>query len=183
MFSQPVCTLIITTKDYIFMDSVYEEFSRYDFESDRDYVAGLRQVMEQYLVLQSETDLEIQKDVSEGKLDFAKIKPADKEQLIWQAKVFFFCSKTGNILDLDDYKKWEAQKTETKPQDAEIPYSSNYEQLVDLIVNNKPIPGIKQIPDTVLGAEIASDSTLTERKKPWEVKTQESTATQINAPN
>jgi hypothetical protein len=39
---------------------------------------------------------------------------------------------------------------------------------VDMIVNNKPIPGIKQIPKTVLDPAEAPASVLQPRKKPWE---------------
>ncbi|KAG7695871.1 hypothetical protein KL930_003539 [Ogataea haglerorum] len=167
------------------MDSVYEEFSRYDFDSNEEYLAGLKQVMEQYLILQSQSDPEISKDISEGVFDVSKIKPQDKEQLVWQAKVYFFCSQTGEILDLDDYRKWESTRKLQEPQGRntkEIPYSSNYEQLVDLIVNNKPIPGIKQIPDTVLGPELSSSSMLSERKKPWEQQKERDCSEQKDAP-
>jgi hypothetical protein len=47
-------------------------------------------------------------------------------------------------------------------------YRSNYEEVVDMIVNNKPIPGIKQIPKTVLDPAEAPASVLQPRKKPWE---------------
>ena len=30
----------------------------------------------------------------------------DRQQLIDQAKSFFFCSKTGHIFNLDDYEQW-----------------------------------------------------------------------------
>lgn len=55
-------------------------------------------------------------------------------------------------------------------------YTSNYQELVDMIVNNKPIPGIKQIPKTILDPSTASSSSLEQRRKPWEraeTKTQE----------
>ncbi|ODV86953.1 hypothetical protein CANARDRAFT_27295 [[Candida] arabinofermentans NRRL YB-2248] len=166
--------------DQLNQESVYQEFHNYDFQSDEQYQNGLVEVMKQYLMIQSETDEKIRKDLDESKFDFDKISAPVKTQLQTQAKVFFFCSKTGNILDLEDYEKWAKTYEEKKTlKAAEVentdstdgpPYSSNYEELVDLIVNNKPIPGIKQIPDIVLDPSKASKATLTERKKPWEVE-------------
>jgi hypothetical protein len=54
-------------------------------------------------------------------------------------------------------------------EQAQEEYTSNYQELVDMIVNNKPIPGIKQIPKTILDPSTASTSTLQQRKKPWEI--------------
>ena len=39
--------------------------------------------------------------------------------------------------------------------------------MVELITTGQPIPGIKQIPDTVLEGR-SSQATLVKRKKPWE---------------
>ena len=39
--------------------------------------------------------------------------------------------------------------------------------MVELITTGQPIPGIKEIPDTVLEGQ-ASRSTPVKRKKPWE---------------
>lgn len=47
-------------------------------------------------------------------------------------------------------------------------YSSNYQEIVDMIVNNKEIPGVRQIPKTILDPADASASVLQQRKKPWE---------------
>lgn len=49
----------------------------------------------------------------------------------------------------------------------DAPYSSNYQSLVELIIAGKPIPGVKEIPKTVLeGRELAL--TAAARPKPWE---------------
>lgn len=155
-------------------ESVYKQFYSYDFDSDTDYQNGLQQVYQQYLVMQSDSDLEIKKDLSNGIFDSSKIKAKDLEMLQLQAKIFFFCSQTGNILEIDDYQKWLKTKKESLKHDIteeeDLPYSSNYEQLVDLIVNNKPVPGIKQIPKTLLDPETADESSLQPRRKPWEKK-------------
>jgi hypothetical protein len=43
----------------------------------------------------------------------------------------------------------------------------SYQEIVDLIQSGKPIPGIKEIPDTVLAGQ-GTSSTQTRRAKPWE---------------
>ncbi|GMF01240.1 unnamed protein product [[Candida] boidinii] len=175
-------------------EEVFLQFYNYDFDSNEQYVNGLQEVYKQFLFVKSETDIEIQKDISQGIIDTSKIKDDEKDKLSMQAKVFFFCSDTGNILELDEYKEWEdkyeknqklheiedkdGEDSKSKSQDQSVssdpPYSSNYEELVDLIMNSKPIPGIKQIPDVVLDPNTASKHALNERKKPWErVKEQE----------
>ena len=47
------------------------------------------------------------------------------------------------------------------------PYPLSFNHIVDLITSGKPIPGIKEIPDTILDGQ-ASHTTQTKRKKPWE---------------
>lgn len=145
----------------------------------------------------------------------------EREQLIKQAQVFFFCSETGHILSLEDYEEWrektqprrkieelshpisqeeesgfitkssiatgglqagvalegasdtvvergaEKEVAEAPSSPAASPYSSNYQELVRMILAGEEIPGIKTIPSTVLeGAR--SEAAAAQRKKPWE---------------
>lgn len=47
------------------------------------------------------------------------------------------------------------------------PYSASFTEICDMIAEGKPIPGIKDIPDTILEGQ-ASESQTQKRKKPWE---------------
>lgn len=47
------------------------------------------------------------------------------------------------------------------------PYSASFAEICDMIAEGKPIPGIKDIPDTILEGQ-ASESQTQGRKKPWE---------------
>lgn len=48
-----------------------------------------------------------------------------------------------------------------------VPYPTTFAHIVNLITTGEPIPGIKEVPDTVLeGRE--SRSIAAKRKKPWE---------------
>lgn len=49
----------------------------------------------------------------------------------------------------------------------EAPYPTSFAHIVELITTGQPIPGIKDIPDTVLEGQ-GSAPTASKRKKPWE---------------
>lgn len=119
--------------------------------------------------------------------------PADqKDRLSMQAKSYHFCLKTGNIFNIEDYLEWKQQQSsesqpkiqeqpivqevkkveELKTEEEEPEYSSNYQNVVEKIIKGEPIPGIKQIPDTVLEGQ-SSTSKADMRKKPWELAKEE----------
>ena len=50
---------------------------------------------------------------------------------------------------------------------ADAPYPTSFAHIVDLITKGEPVPGVKDIPDTVLEGK-ESRSTTARRKKPWE---------------
>lgn len=64
-------------------------------------------------------------------------------------------------------------KPEPKPKpakEAEPAYPSSFAHIVELITNNQPIPGIEEIPDTVLSGH-DEPSKAAKRRKPWETST------------
>lgn len=159
---------------------IYKDYMNYDWDSFTEFQEGLQQILDNHLEVLQEQDATVQ-----------SIPALDKQQLIDQAKSFFYCSHTGNILNLDDYMAWKAHNggryeksakiSEIEEENAETldsaqlpedspPYSSNYQELVELIVSGKPVPGIKDIPDTVL-TEQRSVSEAAQRPKPWEKST------------
>lgn len=155
-------------------EEVYKEYANYDWDSFTEFQEGIAQIMDNHLQSMQEQDPSI-----------TSIPALDRQQLIDQAKSFFFCSKTGHIFNLDDYEQWKlhsnvddkgknVDKIEPKVQEIaseeealEAPYSSNYQELVELIVAGKPVPGIKEIPDTIL-PEKSSKPVQQQRTKPWE---------------
>lgn len=156
-------------------EKVYIEYLNYDWDSFTEFQEGLQEILDNYLFNLKEQDPSI-----------TSIPALDKQQLIDQAKCFFYCSHTDNILNLDDFNEWKLhngdkynknQKITEITDDSEEndnakgnepPYSSNYQELVDLIVSGKPVPGIKQIPDTVVPDQ-SSKPEAKQRPKPWEV--------------
>ncbi|KAJ6004841.1 hypothetical protein N7540_012640 [Penicillium herquei] len=123
------------------------------------------------------------------------------DDLVLQAKCFFF-SRKENLpapIDFAAYKSWLVELSTSEPADSssrvnesnaapavpqsstgsEPVYPTSFAHIVELITTGQPIPGIEQIPDTVLtGHEITSEKPR--RRKPWEndtaVETQDETA-------
>lgn len=154
-------------------NAVHSQFHNYDWDSFKEFLEGLSEILESHLESLKEQDPSV-----------ITIPAAERQQLVDQAKSFFFCTKTGHILNLDEYYTWkrlnhakiqeissdEAENsTSAQMNTEEAPYSTNYQQLVELIVSGKPVPGIKTIPDTVL-EEQKSQSTASQRPKPWASK-------------
>ncbi|AAS51260.1 ACR033Cp [Eremothecium gossypii ATCC 10895] len=48
------------------------------------------------------------------------------------------------------------------------PQELSYDQLVDIIVNGKPVPNLVEVADQVHDESQCSESKLCPRKKPWE---------------
>lgn len=161
-------------------EKVYIEFDNYNWDSFKEFQEGLSEILESHLEQLKESDPSVD-----------RIPAPQKQQLIDQAKSFFFCSHTGNILNLDDFYAWKRNnggkityvdetEAEATPRDVpdQVPYSNNYQHVVDLIVSGKPVPGIKHIPDTVL-TEQSSKSEAPIRRKPWETDKEALDATEL----
>ena len=58
-------------------------------------------------------------------------------------------------------------KSASDPTEPPAPYPTTFSQIVELISTDQPIPGIKEVPDTVLEGQ-ASQSIMGSRRKPWE---------------
>ncbi|RLV96164.1 hypothetical protein JA1_000306 [Spathaspora sp. JA1] len=171
-------------------EEVYKQYLNYDWDSFEEFQQGLSEILENHLETLKETNPNI-----------TSIPELDLQQLKNQAKVFFFCNKTGEILNLEDFEQWKlhnedkyikSNQIEQEPeekveqdttstttieqppnakenQDSTTPYTSNYQNLVELIMSGKEVPGIKQIPDTVFSGQ-GSTASETQRLKPWERK-------------
>lgn len=146
-------------------EQVYQEYANYDWDSFSEFQEGMQQILDDHLLALKEQDPSI-----------TTIPALDRQQLVDQAKSFFFCTKTGHIFNLEDYEQWKLHQPDTEAKIQEIspdeeteeaPYSNNYQQLVQLIVSGKEVPGIKHIPDTIL-PEQSSKLVKQQRTKPWE---------------
>lgn len=150
---------------------LYHQLDEYPWDQDEEFQGGLR------AILGSVQD------------------PAQVEHLTLRAKCYYYARKSGTPVDFDGYKAWvESVRTGTAPTNGtsaseplsqpeqpaaesdvgggmggmgNAPYSASFAEICDMIAEGKPIPGIKDIPDTILEGQ-ASESQSERRKKPWE---------------
>ncbi|KAI9657119.1 MAG: hypothetical protein M1821_003285 [Bathelium mastoideum] len=143
---------------------VYEHLESYNWDADQDFKNGLEAILG------------------------ANPSPEQAAELTLRARCFYYARKFGTDVDFDGYKSWRKQHTEsvsgistteavstqpahaassTSDQEQSAPYPTSFAQIVDLISSGKPIPGIKDVPDTVLTGQGTASSAIT-RKKPWE---------------
>lgn len=105
-------------------------------------------------------------------------------------------SKNNTLIDFNAYQTWRIQHTSSpgplangtystteQPPSSRVnqdistgppispqppaPYPTSFSQIVALITEGQPIPGIKEVPDTVLEGQ-ASQPNTARRRKPWE---------------
>lgn len=69
--------------------------------------------------------------------------------------------------------------TETPSSSEQAPYPTSFAQIVELISTGQPIPGIKEVPSTILEGQ-SSETTAQTRRKPWE---KDEPATSEHAPS
>ena len=150
---------------------LYHQLDEYPWDEDREFQGGLR------AILGSVQD------------------PEQVEHLTLRAKCYYYARQAGAAVDFDGYKQWvETQRGIARPngipsslnsqpptlsgQSAEIssesagglndaPKPASFAEICEMIAEGKPIPGIKEIPDTILEGQ-ASDNSTQVRKKPWE---------------
>lgn len=150
---------------------LYHQLDEYPWDGDREFQGGLE------AILGSVQD------------------PAQIEHLTLRAKCYYFARKSGIPVDFDGYKQWvETQRGIGPPNGIpagpsnlpaapsnvasdnggggvggmnDAPKPASFAEICEMIAEGKPIPGIKEIPDTILEGQ-ASEKVVETRKKPWE---------------
>ena len=154
---------------------LYHQLDEYPWDEDQEFQGGLRAIL--------------------GSVE----DEAQVEHLTLRAKCYYYARKAGTPVDFNGYKQWvETQRTNTPPNGksgrrdvpingeysteaietegggmggmGDAPKPASFAEICDMIAEGKPIPGIKEIPDTVLEGQ-ASQSQVQKRKKPWEKDT------------
>ncbi|PNS20480.1 hypothetical protein CAC42_5930 [Sphaceloma murrayae] len=149
---------------------LFRDVDQYDWDNDQEFQGGLRAIL--------------------GSAN----SPEQIAHLTLRARCFYYSRKFGTKVDFEGYQAYRRSHTSgtngTAP-DVEQPSSdgilstasvetasnpgphgnaptpASFAEICQLIAEGKPIPGIKEIPDTVLEGQ-ASASTAPKRKKPWE---------------
>ncbi|KAJ5183206.1 hypothetical protein N7492_000822 [Penicillium capsulatum] len=148
---------------------LFQRLRQYSFEADPEFANGLAIILGHPETPASEAEMKREDD------------------LVLQAKCFFFSrkEKITPAINFPAYKSWLTAQSSEEPAPATAPteasavppepsYPSSFAHIVELITTGQPIPGIQQIPDTVLtGHDITSDRPR--RRKPWETDNEPAT--------
>jgi hypothetical protein len=158
-----------TTDSFLESAFIFNQLDEYPWDSDEEFQGGLR------AILGSVPD------------------PAQVEHLTLRAKCYYYARKSGSKVDFEAYKRWVENGREAgqpDPLDSEppngtpaaqvsesqqtgsgvvgdAPKPASFAEICELIAEGKPIPGIKDIPDTVLEGQ-STTSQAAKRTKPWE---------------
>ncbi|GAB7340650.1 hypothetical protein MBLNU457_7046t1 [Dothideomycetes sp. NU457] len=154
-------------------EDLYKQLDAYDWDNDREFQSGLRAILG------------------------SSSSPEQLEHLTTRAKCFFYSRKCGTRVDFQGYEDWRQNHSESssvgnEPQlsseaprgdvgntshtESEVygsattgdaPTPATFAEICEMIAQGKPIPGIKEIPDTILEGQ-GTHATATRRKKPWE---------------
>jgi hypothetical protein len=141
--------------------ALYRQLDAYDWARDGEFQGGLA------AILGSVQD------------------PQQVAHLTLRAKCYYYARKSGSPVDFDGYKNWVDRRAgQTGGNDhgsaapapappvndggmGDAPKPASFAEICDMIAEGKPIPGIKDIPDTILEGH-ASETQAERRKKPWE---------------
>ncbi|KAM0711122.1 hypothetical protein Q7P35_001861 [Cladosporium inversicolor] len=160
-----------TTGSSLDSSYIFSQLDNYPWDDDQEFQGGL-------------------KSITGSTEDQAQL-----EHLTLRAKCFYYARKSGMKVDFEGYKRWVedgrgdgqtnglgSQSVEEAPavQSAEsqgastgsgamgdAPKPASFAEICELIAEGKPIPGIKDIPDTVLEGQ-STVSQAAKRTKPWE---------------
>jgi hypothetical protein len=169
-------------------DGTFQALSQHPFDTDNEYLMGLSTILGHPSVPPSSSEI------------------SENADLVLQAKCFYFARKYGHApIDPSAYRRWldsstsdnavhpdAAGQTAALPTtassdeptstsvgadgDERPPYPTSFEAIVDLITRNAPVPGIEEIPPTVLDHGSSKVDNMPRRKKPWESGGDESAA-------
>jgi len=97
----------------------------------------------------------------------ANSSPSQAQELTLRARLFYYARKK-NIppINFDAYKAYLASKP-SPPAEETPPYPVPFADIVAMINSGQPIPGIRDIPPTVLSG-LATQPVANKRRKPWE---------------
>lgn len=153
--------------------SVFEQIESYPFSTDQEFQSGLSTILSsnptqdpELLTLRARCFYFARKH--HISVDFESYKKWRSEQNLHLATVNRVPvpeTQTNGIAE--EPGKTNVNPVQEKPDEPAAPYPSSFSQIVDLITKGEPIPGIKEIPDTLLVGQESLTATA-KRRKPWE---------------
>ncbi|KAL9607864.1 MAG: hypothetical protein Q9167_007268 [Letrouitia subvulpina] len=136
--------------------STFQQLESYPWSEDAEFQIGF------HAILESNPD------------------PQLVENLTLRARCFYYSRKHNIPIDFDAYRTWRSRQSlapvingDSSNLLSQLADRSGSDatprpiQIVELITKGEPIPGIKEIPDTLLMGQ-ESTPTAAKRRKPWE---------------
>lgn len=158
------------------ISATYTALHAYPFDNDTDYLSGLASILghpnatptNEELNSPSNADLILQVRCYyfARKHNLPPIDPASYSQ--WLARNYSSHAPTGT--EAASYNGAAPSASTASPPDQQPPppYPTSFAEIVDLITRNVPVPGIEDVPDTVLEHGSSKVDHTPRRKKPWE---------------
>lgn len=165
------------------VEEMYQQVESYGWAGDQEFQSGLKAILGptnadvdplqiEDLTLRARCFYYARKSGRE--LDFSQYK-AWRQQQPQQTLTPLVLPSSDGSLGADTgvagevkAKDGDKDSTQNQPDQAgQGQYPSKFAQIVELIQSGKPVPGIKEIPDTVLHGQ-GTSSSAKQRRKPWE---------------
>ncbi|KAH4199190.1 hypothetical protein HBI73_072600 [Parastagonospora nodorum] len=153
------------------LNDVYEALERYSWDDDVEFQAGLSAILG------------------------SNSTPDQAAELALRARCFYYARKFNMNIDFDGYKAYRNARgrppptqplnvtpplvvpgneapsgimpTSSSTSEPPAPYPTSFAHIVELITSGQPVPGIREIPSTVLTGQ-GTEPVKAHRKKPWE---------------
>ncbi|KAF2865606.1 hypothetical protein BDV95DRAFT_612484 [Massariosphaeria phaeospora] len=152
------------------LSDVYQALEAYSWDDDVEFQSGLSAILG------------------------SNSTPAQAEELALRARCFYYARKFNINIDFDAYKAYRNSRrrppalngvqpaavsasaepagsilpaASSNPSEPPAPYPTSFAHIVELVTTGQPIPGIKEIPTTVLTGQ-GSEAAKSRRRKPWE---------------
>ncbi|KAF2462444.1 hypothetical protein BDY21DRAFT_14710 [Lineolata rhizophorae] len=164
-------------------DDIYARLDQYPFASDEEFLAGLNAILSASTSPEQSAELALRARCFYFQRKFNI--PVDYDLYKdWRQRNSAHASAIGvqngvSTLETSSSGGNHAAPTPTSEQatstagggggggDPSAPYPTSFAHIVELITTGQPVPGIKEIPSTVLEGQ-GTQSTKPKRKKPWE---------------
>ncbi|KAL8670522.1 MAG: hypothetical protein Q9168_004939 [Polycauliona sp. 1 TL-2023] len=154
---------------------LFQRIELYPFSTDQEFQSGLSTILSsnpakgpELLILRARCFYFARKHNTT--IDFESYKRWRLEQKLPSVAVNGASVAETQVDDIAQATRKTDARDDTSTQGTDqpaAPYPSSFSQIVDLITKGEPIPGIKDIPETLLAGQESSPGTA-KRKKPWE---------------
>ncbi|EXJ93963.1 hypothetical protein A1O1_02356 [Capronia coronata CBS 617.96] len=172
-------------------EAIHRHLHSYPFESDQEYQAGLAAILghpetpvtREELAEKADLVLQTQCFYFARKFNLPPIDPeAYSTWLQTHGEPHHLPVAETHPAHSTEQNASATQPSSTQPptessSDPEPPYPVSFAAIVDLITRNIPVPGIEEIPDTVLELGSSKVDKTPRRKKPWEKDGEENVGT------